>query len=434
MSIKPRHLINWKTAAGIVIANMIGTGVFTSLGFQLADNTNTWTIILLWSIGGMMALIGALIYAELGTHFRKSGGDYIFLSETLHPVAGYLYAWISLAVGFSAPIAIAAMAMVAYWGPIIGEKNSFWLGLGSILTISLFHSISIRQSGKVQNLLTVIKIVFVFGLIILGFTFLPSTSQNALDFSDSWKSEVNTPGFAISLVYVFFAYTGWNSAAYIVEEIKEPQKSLPKALISASILVMVVYILLQLVFLRHAGVEQLSGKVDVATLAFGNLFGEHGVFWISLLIGVQLLATISGYIWVGPRITQAMAKDFRLWKPLAKVNSKGVPVRALWFNTFISLMLMLTGSFESVLLYAGLVLQVMGTLTIAASLKVKNAQGFKSPFKPWIQYVYIAFSLWVMGFMFYGRPLESLYGFLIILAGLILYFLDKKSNAEVQNH
>lgn len=417
--------ISWKTAAGLVIANMIGTGVFTSLGFQLAEVQNTWSILLLWALGGGMALIGAFVYAELGTHFRKTGGDYIFLSEAIHPAVGYLYAWISLTVGFSAPIAIAAMAMNGYLSPLFGE--TILPGLFFLLAVPLAHVFSVRRSAYFQDTLTLIKIAFVLILILLGFGFSAVVEHPAFDFSSSWQKEVILPGFAVSLIYVFYAYTGWNSAAYIIEEVDQPEKNLPKALIWATVLVMVVYIFLQLVLLKHASVIQLSGKVEVADIAFGNLFGPTGALWVSFFIGVQLIATISGYAWVGPRITYAMARDFRLWKPLAKVNSNGIPVRAIILNTAISLVLFLSGSFEQIMLYAGFVLQLMGTITVYSSLRIKKESGFRSPFKPWLQYIYLTFSTSVLIYLFWDRPFESLAGLGIVGLGLMIYFFDKKS-------
>jgi basic amino acid/polyamine antiporter, APA family len=277
-----------------------------------------------------------------------------------------------------------------------------------------------------QNVLTTVKLLFISSLIVIGATLASTLSESSYDFGSSWTSELISPGFAVSMVFVFYAYTGWNSAAYIVEEIDNPRKNLPKALIIATFFVMLLYIAIQLVLLKHASIEQLSGKVQVATLAFGNLFGSKGVFWVSLFIGIQLIATISGYTWVGPRITNAMAKEFRFWSPLAKTNQSGVPVRAIWFNTAISLILMFSGSFEAVLLYAGFVLQLMGTLTIAASLTLKNAEGFRSPLKPVLQIIYILFSLWIMIFMLYDRPIESLFGLGIILIGFIVFLFDKK--------
>ena len=406
------------------MANMIGTGVFTSLGFQLAAVQNTWTILLLWTLGGGMALIGALVYAELGTHFKRTGGDYIFLSETIHPAVGYLYAWVSMVVGFSAPIAIAAMAMNNYLSPILGE--TILPGLLFLLGIPVMHAFSVNRSAKFQNLMTSIKILFVLTLIVLGVVYGSSIPQPALNFSSSWKEELLLPGFAVSLIYVFYAYTGWNSAAYIIEEVDQPQKNLPKALISATLLVMVLYILVQLVLLKHASVAQLSGKVQIADIAFGNLFGSTGALWVSLFIGIQLIATISGYAWIGPRVTYAMAKDYKLWTPLSQVNAQGIPVRAIIVNTGISLILFLSGSFEQIMLYAGFVLQLMSTVTVYSSLKIKKQEGFKTPFKPVLQIIYLVFSLALMGYLLVDRPVESLAGIGILAIGWGVYAFDKK--------
>jgi APA family basic amino acid/polyamine antiporter len=416
--------ISWKTAAGIVIANMIGTGVFTSLGFQLAVVQNTWTILLLWTFGGIMALLGALVYAELGTHFRRTGGDYIFLSETIHPLVGYLYAWVSLVVGFSAPIAIAAMAMNNYLSPVLGETQL--PGLLFLVLIPAVHIFSVSSSAKFQNGMTILKIAFVLALIGIGLAFGTNSTSPALNFSDSWKEEILLPGFAVSLIYVFYAYTGWNSAAYIIEEVDQPKKNLPKALIGATLLVMVVYVLLQLVLLKHASVSQLTGQVQVADIAFGNLFGAQGAVWVSLFIGVQLIATISGYAWVGPRVTYAMAKDYKLWRPLAKVNGQKIPVRAIVLNTGISLILFVSGSFEQIMLYAGFILQLMSTVTVYSSLKIKKQEGFKTPFKPLPQLIYLGFSIALMGYLLVDRPKESLAGIGILLLGWALYAFDKK--------
>ncbi|MEM6320217.1 MAG: amino acid permease [Bacteroidota bacterium] len=418
--------IGWKTAAAIVIANMIGTGVFTSLGFQVADIENTWSIMLLWLVGGLLALIGAFTYAELGTHFRESGGDYIFLSRIFHPFAGYLYAWISLTVGFSAPIAISALAMTSYLNPINPTLFTDWFGIGIILIITAVHSISVGQSGRFQDYATLFKLGFVFVLIALGFYFAP-IAGNAQNYGSEWQQELLMPSFAVSLIYVFYAYTGWNSAAYITDEIEDPKRNLPKALIPATLLVMVLYILMQIVFLRHASVEQLAGKVEVATISFSNIFGETGSFWISIFIGIQLIATISGYLWVGSRISFAMAKENPLWSFIAVKNNNGIPVRALWLQAAISIALTLTGTFEQVMIYASFSLQLMGTLTVASVLWLKRIEGnYHSPLRPFLQIIYIIFSIGVLVFVFLERPSESAIGLGFLVVGGLSYFLQNK--------
>jgi len=423
-----KQKIGWTTAAAIVIANMVGTGVFTSLGFQLADVTNTWSIILLWSLGGMIALIGAFTYAELGTYFKESGGDYIFLSRIFHPFVGYLYAWISLVVGFSAPIAIAALAMTSYLNPIQATIFTDWFGIAVIIIITAIHSVSVGQSGRFQNVFTLLKIIFVLALIGMGFYYMP-VENNALSFDRSWTSEIWLSGFAVSLIYVSYSYTGWNAAAYITGEIADPRHNLPKALIPATILVTVLYILLQIVFLRHATVSQLAGNVEVATISFTNVLGERGAIWVSIFIGIQLVATISGYLWVGSRITHAMAREHRLWRFIASKNKNGIPVKALWLQAAIAVLLTLTGTFEQVLLYASFALQLMSTLTIASLLWLKRTpEHYHSPGRPIFQLIYILFSVWVLGFMLLKQPLESCIGLAIVFVGALTYLIDAKLN------
>ena len=422
--------IGWLTAMWLVVACMIGTGVFTSLGFQLMDVKNTYSIIILWVLGGIFALIGAFTYAELGTHFKESGGDYIFLSRIFHPFVGYLYAWTSLCVGFSAPIGIAAMAMISYLEPINPSIFNTWFGIAIIIILTSVHSISIKRSGQVQDITTYIKVAFVIAFIVIGFWVSPS-GENAILLDDSWQKELLLPGFAVSLIYVTYAYTGWNSAAYIIDEIREPIKNLPKALILGTILVTIIYVLLQLVLLKHASVDQLSGQVEVATISFSNLFGDRGVLWIGVFIGIQLIATISGYLWVGSRIIYAMAEEHPLWSKLVYKNKLDIPTRALWIQAVIAIALTLTGTFEQVLLYASFVLQLMGTLTIASLLWVKRKSGtFISPGRPYLQIVYILFSVWVLGYMFIEQPMESLMGLGIVAVGAISYFIRPKPNSS----
>jgi APA family basic amino acid/polyamine antiporter len=413
------------TASAIVIANMIGTGVFTSVGFQLSSVQSTWSILLLWLIGGLLALFGAFAYAELGTHFKESGGDYIYLSRVFHSALGYLSAWAGLTVGFSAPVALAAMAFTKYLAPF-GLQNNVWLAVGIIILIGLMHSFTIKHSSRFQNSTTIIKILFILCLIVIGFTFFGS-ANNAINFKGSWEHEILKPGFAVSMIYVSFAYTGWNAAAYVADEIDNPIKNLPKALINSTLFVSVVYILFQYVLLKNATVSELQGKEEVTFISFQNLLGSTGGKWVSIFIAIQLLATVSSYLWVGPRVTWAMARENKLWQPLAKKNKHGIPVAAVWLHVAISIALALTGSFEKVLLYAGFVLQLMASLTVATSLFIKDQQPhtFRSPLKPILQIIFLLFNAWVLVFTLIARPRETLIGIGILLIGLVIYFFDE---------
>ena len=404
---------------------MIGTGVFTSLGFQLSAVQNTFTIIVLWLAGGVLGLFGAFAYAELGTHFKESGGDYIYLSRIFHPLLGYLSAWAGLTVGFSAPVSLAAMAFTKYLAPF-GLQNNVWLAIAVILLIGLLHSFTIRHSSRLQNISTLVKVIFIIVLIAIGF-FMPGSGVNAFNYSSSWKHEIVTPGFAVSMIYVGFAYAGWNAAAYVVDEIDNPVKNLPRALIGSTLFVASSYVLFQFVLLKHASLPSMTGKEEVTFIAFDNLLCSAGGKWVSVFIAIQLVATVSSYLWVGPRVTHAMAKEYKLWRPLAKKNEHGIPVAAVWLHVAISIVLALTGSFERILLYAGFVLQLMASLTVATSLFIRNKKpgSFTSPFKPVLQVIFLLFNTWVLIFTIVDRPVESLIGIGILLAGAVVFYFDK---------
>ncbi len=424
-----QYKIGSKTATALVLSSMIGTGVFTSLGYQLSDITNTWSIILLWFIGGFIALIGAFTYAELGTHFKESGGDYIFLSRIFHPIWGYLYAWTSMTVGFSAPIAIAALAMAEYltlpFG--LGMYGKF-IGIGIILILSTIHSFNLRVSGSFQDYSSLFKVLFVILLIVIGIIVSPQVA-GSINLNNEWTHEIWKPGFAVSLVYVSYAYQGWNQAAYITEEIQNPKKQLPIALIGGTLIVTVIYVALQLVMLKHANINQLAGEADVTTISFSNILGSQAIMWISLCIAIQLIATMSSYIWVGSRLIKAMASEHPLWRPLAKVSKMDIPIRAIWWQTIISVALTLLVSLEQVMLYAGFLLQMMSTVTIFASFYIKPKEGsFRSPFGRVLQCIYILFSLFVLCYLLYERPLESILGLTLIGLGVITYFIRPSLN------
>lgn len=426
--------IGWISATAIVVANMVGTGVFTSLGFQLVDLQHTWTIILLWIIGGLIALFGAISYAELGTRLPQSGGEYYFLSKIYHPFIGYLSGWVSLTVGFAASIALAAMAMGAYFKQILQIEPTF-IAITVILITTTIHSFNLNQSRNFQNLITILKTFLLLFLIVAGFYW--GTEAHVLKYQPGWFSEVKTPAFAIALVYVTYSYSGWNAAAYIVGEIKTPRKNLPRALILGTALVAAIYVGLQVMFLWVAPIQELKGQIEVGQIVANLLFGKTGGNTITLLIGMLLMSSISAMIWVGPRVVRAMADDHQIWSFLAADNKNKIPVRAVWLQTFISIILILSSSFEQVLIYSGFVLQLFNTLTVAGVivLRMKNKGSsndnfFLSPLYPYIQISYILISLWILIFLLTDRPVESLLGLANLLIGGVSYWVSKKSASE----
>jgi APA family basic amino acid/polyamine antiporter len=418
--------IGWISAGAVVVANMIGTGVFTSLGFQLASTQNTWTILLLWSIGGVVALAGAFSYAELGAYFKRSGGEYHYLSELYHPVIGYLSGWVSLTVGFSAPVALAAMAMGAYLEQMTGIPPKA-TAMSMVLLATIAHSFSIRQSSLFQNVLTLLKLLLIIGFVIIGIAV--STEYQALDWSGEWRKEILMPAAAVSLVFVTYSYTGWNAAAYIVEEIKAPAINLPKGLINGTLVVTVLYLLLQFIFLKDAAYDQLSGKLEVGQIVARNLFGDYGGHIVSTAIALFLLSSISAMVWVGPRVSLVMAEDHALWRFLNYKNEREVPVRAVWFQSAISLLMIATGTFEQVLVYCGFILQLSSALSVGGSFilhRQKDPMPYQSPAHPWLPLIFLVVSAWILIFLLYEQPVESGAGLAILILGLITYWISSK--------
>ena len=389
--------ISWYTATAIVIANMIGAGIFTSLGFQLVETVNTVSIILLWCLGALMALCGALSYAELGTYWTRSGGEYHFLSKAFHPLLGYLSGWVSLTVGFAAPVALAAMALGEYIGPYV-EIPGIILAIIAVLLISIFHSVSLKRSSLVQNTTTLLKIALI--LVLLYFGLIRESDSTSFLWDESWKGEILLPAFAVSFVYVTFSYSGWNAAAYIVDEISDVRKSLPRALLTGTLVVSVLYIALNLVFLKHNALEAIQGELEIGQITAISLFGSTGGQLISFGIALLLISSISAMVWAGPRVTQVMGEDYRFWKWFSVKTVKKIPTRAIWLQAGITLLMVLTGTFEQVLIYSGFILQLFAALTVAGVFVVRQRksvhQGFKSPLFPVPQLIFLILSVWVL--------------------------------------
>ena len=415
--------IGWQSAAAIVVANMVGTGVFTTLGLQLGVVHNTWSILFLWILGAVISLLGAFSYAEVGTHLPSSGGEYHFLSTTIHPSVGYLSGWVSMTVGFAAPIALAAMAMGAYLEGALNMSSDL-IALIAIIFISFIHSFNLKRSSRFQDVLTVVKVLLLLCMVTVGF--LGDEPQGTLDWSDGWQNEIWTSGYAVALIFVTYTYSGWNAAAYIVGEIRKPEKNLPIALIGGTLVVSILYVLLQLVLLRQAPISALQGKVEIGQIAAALMFGPEGGKWVSFLIGFLLISSISAMIWVGPRVSRAMSNDYRIWKFLEKDNKQGIPVRAIWFQSAISILLILTGSFEEVLIYSGFLLQLFTAISVGSIfiLRKKSATKpyFRSPAYPWFQIIYIGISIWIMVFTIADEPYSSFIGCVNLLLGLLTYW------------
>jgi len=419
------------TASSLVIASMIGTGVFTSLGFQVVDIKSIFPLLMLWLVGGIVALCGALTYSELGAALPRSGGEYNLLSKIYHPSLGFLAGWVSATVGFAGPAALAAMALGSYLKTVFPGLPADHTAAIAVILFSLIHGSSIDIGSLFQNFFTLLKVALI--LVFLGAAFFVENPQDItiLPQSGDWEL-LTSPYFAVSLVYVSYAYTGWNASIYIVGEIKNPRITLARSLLLGTMIVMVLYILLNFVFLYTVPLDALSGQVEVGFLSGTSLFGASGGKIMSLAIAVLLVSTVSAYIFLGPRITMVMGEDFAALKWLSVKNTKGIPVNSFYFQLMIALIFIYTSSFDQVLIYASFLLILITTLTVAGIFVLRIRQpNLPRPYKAWgypfTPLIFLVVSVWTLTFVIIDKTFESLIGIGILITGLVIYFItDRK--------
>jgi basic amino acid/polyamine antiporter, APA family len=420
------HSVSAFTAACIVVANMVGTGVFTSLGFQVAAFKSPFVILALWVVGGVGALCGALSYGELGAAMPRSGGEYNFLSRIYHPAIGFLSGWVSLTVGFAAPVALAAMALAVYLSRVIPVSHPRLAAAGVVCLVSLVHAFGLKAGARFQVGFTVAKVLLIAGFSLCGLFMADPESLRLLPVAGD-LGLLMSGSFAVSLVFVSYAYSGWNAAAYVVGEMENPRRNLPKALLFGTAVVMALYLLLNFVFLRAAPMGELSGQVEVGYIAAAQIFGPAGGRLMGGLIALGLVSTISAMTWAGPRVAQVMGEDIPLFARLAATSPAGAPVGAILFQLAIVLTLLFTSTFEKVLTYLGFTLALCSFLTVAGVFVLRvRKPGLDRPYRTWgypvPPAIFLAINGWMLVYILKEKPAESLAGLGTLFLGLLLYF------------
>lgn len=414
---------------------MIGTGVFTSLGFQLVDIQSGFSLLMLWVVGGITALCGALTYAELGAALPRSGGEYNFLSRCYHPVAGFTSGWISSTIGFAAPVALAAITFGAYLSSVFPVLNKEYLAIGLILLLTVAHSSTRKSSAGMQWIFTVFKIglILVFCLLSLWIveapqpiSFLPHTND---------KAAILSGAFAVSLIYVSYAYNGWNAATYLSGEIVSPQKNLPKILLIGTLLVLICYVALNFVFLYSTPAEKMVGKVEVGFVAAQHIFGDKGAAIIGVVMSLLLVSTVSAMTLAGPRVLQVIGEDFAIFKKLAKTNEQGLPYRAIIFQSALAILFVITSTFESILVFSGFALALNNFFAVFGIFILRKREpGLERPYKTWLYplppILFLCLIGWTLIYILMEKPVEALLSLLVISVGFISYFfIQNKSES-----
>lgn len=431
------------TALAVVVANMIGTGVFTSLGFQLVTLQSGFALIMLWIVGGIVAICGALSYAELGAALPRSGGEYNFLGRIYHPGAGFVSGWISSTVGFSAPVALAAMTFGAYTTssllPEGSEQVTNWvergLAVALIVILTLIHTRQRETSGTFQSVFTAIKVITILIISAAGLILVADYQPVSLLPAAGDVGAMTSGAFAVSLIYVSYAYTGWNVATYLTDELEAPQRSLPRVLFAGAFGVMLLYILLNAVFLLTTPIELMVGEVEVGVIAARHVFGQAGAMFTGAVLGVLLISTVSAMTIAGPRVLQVVGQDIPAFRFLSKSNADGMPTTAVLVQSGLALLFVITATFDQVLVFAGFTLALNSLFAVFGLFILRwrqpeLARPFRVPLYPFVPLVYLALTIWTLAYVAIERPQEVAVSVGLIVTGAIIYGLSRAHFAE----
>src|SRR3954447_8239169 len=441
------------SATALVISNMVGTVIFGSTGFMAGDLGSPQLILLCWVVGALFAFAGALSYSELGINFPSSGGEYVYLTHAFGPEWGFMTGWVSFFAGFSAPIATAALAFSDYLGyffpglrqanapVIIGSGEfSFRLGPGQMVAavlIAAFTALNcfgIGRAAKVQNVLTSTKLIVIVAFLVLGFAFGNGSWSHFSEPAIRTSTLSLLTQFVVSLLWVMFGYSGWNAATYVAEEVRRPERTLPIALGVGTVMVAVMYLLLNVVFIYAMPLEAMKGQIAIGSLAASNLFGPNVAGVFSALMAVGIVSTVNAEITIGPRVYYAMAKNRAFFKAAAAVHPRWhTPIVAIVAQGLCAMVMTLT-PFPQLLTYIGMSLTLFTVLSVASLFTFRRkrpgwqrlrALDFAWPLVP-VSYILVGACMMVYGVILH--PLASLTAFGTVGVGALVYHFGIRQN------
>jgi APA family basic amino acid/polyamine antiporter len=425
------------TAGCLLVSNVVGSGIFTTTGFMARDLGDPWLILAIWVFGALLALAGALSYSELGTALPVAGGEYAYLRRAYGPLVGFLSGWTSFTIGFSAAIAAGAMSFAAYLLQIVPSHSEYsplstGIALTLIWVVTGFHLAGAGSGGFLQRLLTILNIgailILVVGVLLLGKGNWNHFSLSAPDI---------TPGFGttmVSLIFVTYAYSGWNAAAYVAGEIVDPGRTIPRAMIGGTLFVGLLYLVVNGIYLYALPVTELGQPpiLPVANKVAATILGPTGTLLVTVLLCLSIAGAVSAMVWAGPRVYYAMAQDGLIPSLFAKTpGTQQAPINAILLQSLWASALIVSGSFERLVIYSGTVLMIFNALAVGALLILRRQEPtlprpYRTPLYPFVPAFYLLVSTVIVGAALYERPVEGGLGIVTVLAGTPLYLLWRR--------
>ncbi|MCP4312483.1 MAG: amino acid permease [Bacteroidetes bacterium] len=430
----PRKL-GFFSLTNIVIGDMIGAGIFTTSGLLLAQLHDPLLLLILWVIGGGIALSGALSYSELGARFPKAGGDYAFITELISPLAGFLSGWVSFFVGFSAPVAASSLAFSEYLARTLPEgafpdhieliKKT--VAIAIILIFTIIHYFGLKSGSRVQNILTIIKIVLISILVFTGFAFGEGSLNHFREMKCEGFEGANLKTIGLALMWIMFAYSGWNASTYVGSEVLRPVKNIPRSLITGTLFVTIFYLLINILYVYAVPAWEMEGVISIGGLTANNLFNRSMDQFFSLFISLILLSAISVLIMIGPRVYYAMAESGHFFIHAKKINRSRVPGVSILMQSGLAIIYIVSGTFDQIITLLSFSLGIFPILAVIGlfKLRMKQQSVLKMPGYPILPAVFIIFSVAILILAFLERPVESSISIVLILLGIPVYYLLK---------
>jgi APA family basic amino acid/polyamine antiporter len=438
------------SATALVVSNMVGTGIFTTTGFLAGDLGSPVLVLLSWIVGAGCALLAALCYAELGLNFPVSGGEYLYLSRAYGPIWGFLSGWASFFAGFSAPIAATSLACADYLGSFVptlrltnapvlihlggwalrfGATQIFACSLIGILTV--VNVFGVQRVARLQNALTALKLLVLGAFLVMGFAW---GHGNWAHLGQTAIRSTTTPlfgQFAVSLFWIYVSYSGWNAAVYVAEELKSPERTLPRALMVGTAIVAVLYLSLNVLFLYALPLESMKGVLAIGASTATALFGDRASGLFRALMAASLLATINAMVLTGPRVYLAMARDGMFFSRAAHVHPRWrTPVAAILAQGVFAMALTLT-PFPQLIIYIGFTLNFFAAMAVGSLFLFRRRPGWRClpavsfgfPATPAIS---LTIGIWMAWEGFRLRPAISLTAVGVLAMGALVYFFQNR--------
>ena len=444
-------------ATTIIMGSMIGSGIFLAPALIAAivvqDGLGAGSFVLIWAIGGVLTLCGALSYGELAAAFPRAGGQYVFLKEAFSPFPAFLYGWsvfLVIQTGFIAAVAVAFANYLGVFIPWIGQSHALVVAGGSsfssaqlvaILLIGFLTWVNtrgVKEGALVQNVFTIAKVGALAGLIVAGVM----TAKGSWSNFQPWLPPMVTGGvlaaFAVGMSKALFAYDAWNTVTFVAEETRDPVKTLPRALLLGTLGVTVIYTLANVAYLHVLAVEPAAAVPDqrIAAEVSRILFGPIGVSLIAIAILISTFGCDNGLILAGPRLYYAMARDGLFFAGAAQLDpTRGTPVRSLWYQSLWAMALVGSGSlgargaqlYSDLLTFTSFASLLFNALTVVGLFVLRRSQPslarpYRVPAYPWIPALYLAVAAFFLVFIAIGDPRNSGFGFAVMLTGVPVYF------------